>query len=457
MTSIDLSSPRRVHLVGIGGAGMSAIASVLVTMGHRVTGSDLKAAGTERLRALGVGIEVGHADVNVPAGADAVAVSTAIPPDNPEVLAAIDAGIPVLRRAEILRAICSTRRTIAVAGTHGKTTTSSMLALVLIEADLHPSFIIGGNVNEIGTGAAWDDGEWLVVEADESDGTFLELGAEVAIVTSVEADHLDHYATRAAIDEAFSTFLAQTPGAKVVCADDPGAAHHGRAHDALLYGTAPTAKMRIVDPVESRSSVSFDVVQAGELLGRVQLPVPGMHNARNATAALATAMAIGVPFDAGARALGRYAGVARRFQFRGARDGVTFVDDYAHNPGKVRAVLAAARAGGWTRIVAVFQPHLYSRTQLLAEEFGEAFVDADLVVVTDVYGAREQPLPGVTGKLIVDAILEHHPGARVAWFPGRADLARHVRGLLRPGDLCLTLSAGDLTLLPDELLGTDGR
>ena len=449
--AIDLTTPRRIHLVGIGGAGMSAYATVLVALGHTVSGSDLKDSPTlDRLRAQGIEVTVGHAAENV-AGKDVVAVSTAIRATNTEVTAANERGIPVLRRAELLSAITATRRTVAVSGTHGKTTTSSMLALVMVEAGLRPSFIVGGDVNEIGSGAAWSDGEWLVVEADESDGTFVELRAEAVVVTSVEPDHLDFYGSPAAIEDAFARFL-EAPGPKLVSADDPVAARLGRSAGAVTYGCAEDADYRIVNVTHGRSSVSFDVTKAGAPIGRLELPVPGLHNAQNATAAAVMAMLLGADFEAAARALARFGGVARRFQFRGEAAGVTFVDDYAHNPGKVAAVLAAAKNGGWRRVVCIFQPHLYSRTADLAHEFGAAFRDADVVVITDIYGAREEPRPGVTGKLIVDAITEADQGKRVVWLPRHSDLMRVVPTILRPGDLCLVAGAGDITQLPEELL-----
>jgi UDP-N-acetylmuramate--alanine ligase len=446
--TLDLSRPLAVHVVGVGGAGMSAIATVLRAMGHRVTGSDLRdSPGTDRLRALGVEVFVGHAADHV-GDVDAVTVSTAVPPGNPEVEAARARGIPVLPRAETLAAIARTRRTVAVAGTHGKTTTSSMLALVLVEAGMRPSFIIGGEVNEIGTGAVWDEGEWFVVEADESDGTFLELGPEAALVTNVEPDHLEHYGDFDGLVAAFRRFLSETPGPTVGCADDPVIA----GMSGCTYGTGSDADYRMVDVQGARSSVRFTVEHRGEVLGEIRLPVPGLHNARNACGALVTGLALGAPFEAAARALARYGGVARRFQFRGERDGVTFVDDYAHLPSEIRAALAAARDGEWKRVVAVFQPHRFSRTASLWRDFADAFVDADVVVLTDVYAAGEAPRPGVSGKLLVYSVLDAHPTARVAYLPTRPELVAYLRRLLRPGDVCLTLGAGDITSLPEELL-----
>jgi UDP-N-acetylmuramate--alanine ligase len=451
MPALDLSVPQRVHVVGVGGAGMSAIATVLAAMGHTVTGSDLKdSPGLARLRADGVEVAVGHRADNLPADADAVTISTAVPATNAEVQEAERRGIPVLRRADTLSAIAAIRRTIAVAGTHGKTTTSSMLALALVQAGLHPSFIIGGELNEIGTGAVWDEGEWFVVEADESDGTFLELHPEAALVTNVEPDHLEHYGGFDALVAGFRRFVEEAPGPVVVCADDAVASTLGGG--ATTYGTSEAAAYRMVDVVSGRSSVHFAVEHGGERLGEVALPVPGLHNARNACGALVMALLVGASFDAAAQALGRYGGVARRFQFRGERDGVTYVDDYAHLPTEVRAALAAARDGGWRRVVCVFQPHRYSRTAALWQDFADAFTDADLLVVTDVYPSGEAPRPGVSGKLVVNAVLGAHPISRVAYLPHHHDWAPYLRHVLRPGDLCLTLGAGDLTALPDELL-----
>jgi UDP-N-acetylmuramate--alanine ligase len=454
--ALDLARPTRIHVVGIGGSGMSAIASVLATMGHRVTGSDLKPSpGLERLRSLGVVAVVGHHPDNV-GDADVVTVSTAIPPTNPEVLEAARRGIPVLARAEALAAISATRRAIAVAGTHGKTTVSSMLALVLIEAGLRPSFIVGGDINELGSGAAWSDSEWLVVEADESDGTFLHLAPEVAVVTNVEPDHLDYYGDVAHLEAAFSDFLAGAVAARIVCADDAVASRLGQLVGATTYGLSVGAGYRMTDLVTDRSGSHFDVSHAGAPLGRMTLAVPGAHNARNACGALVAGLAVGASFDDARRALERYGGVARRFEFRGEGSGVTFVDDYAHLPTEVRAALAAAKDGKWSRVVAVFQPHRYSRTAALWADFADAFVDADMLVVTDIYPAGEAPRPGVSGRLIVDAVLASHPGQDAVFLPGHRQLVAHLRRILEAGDLCLTLGAGDLTGLPDELLGELG-
>jgi len=455
---IDLGTPQGIHIIGVGGAGMSAIAEVLAAMGHRVTGSDLKAsAALDRLAPQGVGVAVGHDAANLGADVAVVARSTAIPDRNVEVVAARERGIAVRSRADILSAIAAQRSTIAVAGTHGKTTTSSMLALVLVAADLHPSFIIGGDVNEIGTGAVWDDGEWFVIEADESDGTFLRLPRAAAIVTNVEPDHLEHWGGFEPLLEAFETFLTGTDGPTVVCADDPIARELGARSGSVSYGLHEDADYRMRDVVGSREGTTFGLWRGDEHLGDLHLPIAGLHNARNAAGAAVMALELGAPFAAAADALGRFAGVARRFQYRGEVHGITFVDDYAHLPTEVEAALEAASAGAWARTVCVFQPHRYSRTAALWPTFRDAFEGADLLVVTDVYASGEAPRPGISGRLIVQAVLDAHPWHRVAYLPHRGDLVTFLGQELRHGDLCLTLGAGDLTTLPDELVARLGE
>jgi len=452
---IDLTRPGAVHLVGIGGAGMSAIALILLEMGHAVSGSDLKdSPALDRLRALGARVAIGHHRENL-ADAPVVAVSSAIAPTNPEVEEAQRLGVPVVSRAEILSAIAALRRTVAVSGTHGKTTTTSMLALILIEAGLQPSFLIGGEVNEIGTNAAWSAGDLFVVEADESDGTFLRLGAELAVVTNVEADHLEYYGSLEALTGAFSSFLSSAERA-IVCVDDERVRRIAPP-GAVGYGFSPDAEFRISAFSGGRSLISFELSRGPERLQPFSVPVPGAHNALNAAAAVATATLLGVSPEVARRALGRFTGVARRFQFRGEAGGVTFVDDYAHLPAEVAATLAAARQGGWRRVVAVFQPHRYSRTESVGSQFADAFVDADLVVITGIDAAGEVPRPGITAKIVLDAVLGAHHETAAAYLPQREELVSYLLGALRPGDCCVTLGAGDLTNLPDELLARIAR
>ena len=452
-THVDLAELTAIHVVGAGGAGMNAIAAVLLSMGHSVSGSDLReSAGVNRLRSMGARIEVGHDASNI-GNASLICRSTAVPDSNVEILAALDAGRVVLSRAEILAAICSNKQTIAVAGTHGKTTTSSMLALALTAAGLEPSFIVGGDLNDIGSGAVWNDqGELFVVEADESDGTFLKVGAATAIVTNLESDHLDYFGDYNALVQAFTEFLDAVDGPRIVCIDDPGAA--GLATEVggcLTYGTTEGADYRVVGINSSRYASNFEVIRGGKRITKCDLPVPGIHNVLNATAAFATAVEMGADPDLVTTALARFAGVARRFEFRGEHQGVVYVDDYAHLPTEVSAVLAAARTGDWERIVAVFQPHRYSRTAELWREFGDSFVDADHIVLTGIYSAGESPRPGITGDLLVRAILDDHPKSSVTYLPGREQVADYLDSILRPGDLCLTMGAGDLTSVADEV------
>jgi UDP-N-acetylmuramate--alanine ligase len=456
---LDLGGAARAfHIVGVGGGNMNTIASVLAAMGHRVSGSDQKASPVlDRLERQGVRTYIGHAAANV-RDVDAVAFSTAVQQDNVELAEARRRDVPTLSRADILAAICRTRRTLAVSGTHGKTTTTAMLAAILVGTGTDPSYMVGGELADGQGGAHWGTGAWLVVEADESDGTFLRLPAEGVIVTSVEADHLDHYGDLATLEGAFAQFVAQAPGPKVVCLDDAGAAQlatHAGAPPVVSYGTAAGADCRARDVELAACSARFAVTAAGRDLGSFQLALPGLYNVRNATAALAMATAIGVEPDVARAALAGYRSVGRRFELRGTSHGVTYIDDYAHNPGKVRAVLAAARVGGWGRVVAVFQPHRYTRTASLWPEFAGAFADADMVVVTGIYAAGEPPLPGVTGRLVADAVRAACPGLAVEYAEERSDLVQLLRRRLQPGDLCLTMSAGDLTTLPDELLAEE--
>jgi UDP-N-acetylmuramate--alanine ligase len=450
--TLDLHVPRRIHIVGIGGAGMSAIALVLSAMGHTVSGSDLKeSVVAERLRSHGIAVAVGHREENLGA-IDAVTYSPAVPESNPEIMAAREGGVLVVPRSGTLAAICATRRCLAVAGTHGKTTTASMLSLILVEAGMRPSFVIGADVNEVGTNAVWDQGEWLVVEADESYGTFQAIQPDVAVLTNVEPDHLDFYGTFEQLRGAFGAFVAGAREGAVVSADDRHAASIGQQYDSISVGLEEGATYAMADMAQSRSSVSFSLRGPDGPLGVLRVGVPGLHNARNAAMATVAAMRAGAPFGAAQSALARFTGVTRRFEFRGEANGVTFVDDYAHLPSEVRAVLATAKAGGWDRVVAVFQPHRFSRTAALALQFGTAFADADALVVTDIYSAGEDPVPGVSGRLVADAVRTQDPRLPVTYAPGWEEMRRMVASMLRPGDLCFTMGAGDLTTLPDQLM-----
>jgi len=451
---LDLSRPRRVHVVGVAGAGMSAIALVLARMGHAVSGSDIKSAAVlERLAAAGVDVHVGNRAQHVPIDADAVVYSTAIPRTNVELVAAAERGIPVLHRSIALASLAATRRTIAVAGSHGKTTAASMLALILRSAGWSPSFVIGGEVNEVGSNAAFGEGEWLVVEADESDGTFLHLSPQAALVTNIEPDHLDHYGNFDTLVRAFERFVASVDGPIVCCADDAVARRIAARRPAIrTYGVSPGADYRVVDEVVDARGCRFTLVVDDRERSAIAVPA-GVEASTNAAGAIAIALELGVDVEAAVRALAAFGGVARRFQYRGERDGVTFIDDYAHLPTEVGSAIAAARQGPWRRVVVVFQPHRYTRTASIGAQFADSFTDADALVLTDVYPAGETPIPGVSGQVILRAVLDRHPALPVAYLPRHADLVPVPARYARAGDLVLTLGAGDLTTMPDVWLG----
>jgi UDP-N-acetylmuramate--alanine ligase len=455
--ALDLTAPRRLHVVGVGGAGMSAYAAILAELGHAVSGSDLRELPRfERLRLLGVTCLVGQRAEHITPDLDAVIISSAVPERNVEVRTARELGIPVVTRADALAGIVASRRGIGVAGTHGKTTTSSMLTMILRTADLHPSFLIGSEMHEVGTNEGLDSGEWLVVEADESDGTFLRLPLDAAVVTNVDNDHLWFWGDLDALRAAFAEFVAAVPGPIALCADDPFLRDLAECHPgAVTYGWHDSARYRARDYRGGPRGCAFVLERDGEELGELQLPVLGRHNAQNAAGATALALELGAGFDAARRALAGFGGVARRFQHRGDLDGVAIFDDYALLPPEIDATIQAAREAGYRRVVAVFQPFRYSRTEVMWAEFAHAFTHADQVILTDVCGFHERPIPGITGRLLVKAVLEAHPDLPVAYFPHRADLARLVTAYAQPGDVILTLGGGDITTLPDELLARE--
>lgn len=448
-----LDVPRRVHIVGVGGPGMSPIAIVLTGMGHRVGGSDVReSVTTQRLRALGVEVHIGHDVAHVTPDVDLVVATTAVDDDHIELVEARRLGRPVVRRTTLLAAITASKRTIAVSGTHGKTTTSAMLSVILDVAGLRPSFLVGGEITQLGTSGRWDVGDWFVLEADESDGSGFTVPHEVAVVTNVEADHLEFHGSFDNLQSAFARFLSTTTGPTLACLDDPVAARLGAAVGADTYGFTVGARFRIDGLTTRRTRSEFMVMVDESPVGRVVLPFAGAHNAANATAALAVAFHIGVDPATAIAALAGFGGVGRRFEPRGAAAGVTFVDDYGHLPTEVAAVITAARDGGWERVVAVFQPHRFSRTEALGVEFADAFVGADLVVLADIYPAGEEPRPGVDGRIVVDAVRAAHPDQHVVYVRDRADLAAQVAELVGDGDLCLTIGAGDITALADEVM-----
>ncbi|KQY20542.1 UDP-N-acetylmuramate--alanine ligase [Cellulomonas sp. Root485] len=459
----------RVHLVGVGGAGMSAIAALLAARGVVVSGSDAAdGPALPALRAAGVDVHVGHEAALVD-GVDTVVISSAVRETNPELARARERGLRVLHRSEALASLMVDRDAVAVAGAHGKTTTSAMIATALLHAGADPSFAIGGTVfsadGPLGGGRD-GAGRAFVAEADESDGSFLAYAPLVAVVTNVEPDHLDHYGSTEAFEDVFVQFAGRirSGGTLVVCTDDPGAARlvtrvrdtlAAREVSVVTYGTSPDADVVVGELRADAGRWAFELT-AGDLTTTVRLAFPGAHNALNAAAAWAAARRLGVP-DA-ADGLAAFRGTGRRFEDRGTVGGVRVVDDYSHHPTEVAALLRGARSVvGDGRVIALFQPHLYSRTRTFAVEFGAAFDLADVVVVTDVYGAREDPDPSVTGALIVDNVPT--PG-KASFVPDRFEAARVVAAAARPGDLVLTVGAGDVTLLAPvvlDALAADGR
>jgi UDP-N-acetylmuramate--alanine ligase len=458
---------RHIHFVGIGGVGMSGIAEILANLGYTVSGSDQKRSeAIERLERLGVKVFVGHEAANVE-GAHVVVYSSAVARDNVELAVARQRQIPVIPRAEMLAELMRLKYGIAVAGTHGKTTTTSMVGTVLAEGRLDPTIVVGGRVLSLGTNARLGQGEYLVAEADESDGSFLKLTPTVAVVTTVDAEHLDHYATLAAVRDAFVAFLNKVPfyGAAIVCLDEPNVQLLlPRVEKRVItYGLESGADL-VARRVQLAGLTSrFEVVHRGTPLGECALRVPGRHNVANALAAIAVGLDLEIPFATIQKALAAFAGVQRRFQVRGHAAGVTVVDDYGHHPAEIRATLAAAKAGFDGRVVAVFQPHRYTRTFHLRDEFATAFNQADVLVVLDIYAAGETPIEGVSAADLAERIRAH--GHRNVTYLGgdRARLLDHLRDITRPGDLVLTLGAGDVGQLGPALLArleagrADGR
>ena len=450
----------RLHVVGAGGPGMSAIAIVLTQMGHEVSGSDIReSAVLDALRTAGVRVNVGH-DAQVVVGCDAVTFSPAIPSNNIELAAAYQNGISVITRAQMLADICTKKTSIGVAGTHGKTTTSSMLMLMLADAGMQPSFIIGGDVLDVGTGAKWSKGPLLVVEADESDGTHRQLPLAGTILTNIDSDHLDHFGTVDGILAGFDEYLYGIDGLKVLCLDDARCAQLAGKHRSTTYGIDSEADVRAIHIVFDHGAAEFDVQSRSDAggeyrtLGHVVLPLRGQHNVLNALGALTMAMGLGVTFESVTQTLNRFGGVARRFDLRGVDSGVTFVDDYAHLPAEIESVLKGARdaSDSWIRVVAVFQPNRYNRMSILSPSYADAFLGADVVVITDIYPSGTTPIPGVTGKLVVNAVLDTHPRAEVVWLPHRTQLVNYLAARLRSGDLCISMGCGDIASLPDEVV-----
>ena len=453
---------RRIHFVGAGGVGMSGLAEILLlSTPLEISGCDRETGeNTDRLAGLGAKILFGHDPAHL-WDVDLVVISSAVDDSNPEVAAARERGIPVIRRAQMLGQIMRLKQGIAVAGTHGKTTTTSLVGMILTEAGFDPTIVVGGRVRILGTNARLGRGDFLVAEADEYDRSFLELTPDVAVITNVEADHLDCYRDLSDIVDAFVLFANRVPfyGAVIACLDDPGVgAVLPRVEKRVVtYGESPQAHLRARNIALEASGTRFEAWDSEQgLLGEVQLPLPGRHNVANALAAIAVGRELLVPFAEIARALAGFTGVVRRFEKKGERDGVLVVDDYAHHPTELAATLSAARqVYPERRLVALFQPHLYSRTRDFAADFGRALLGADVAVVTDIYPSREKPLPGVTGQLVVQAAKES--GHRnLLYIVDKKKVIERLERLLKPGDLLLTMGAGDVVRFGEGYLAGEG-
>lgn len=439
----------RIHIIGAGGAGMSGLARLLAQSGHRVSGSDL-VAGRPLLDLEEVGVEVwaGHRPERL-GDVDLAVRSSAVGDNDPEVRAVAAAGRPVWARPDLLAAITAGIPTLGATGTHGKTTTTALLVTAVGALGRSPSFVVGGQLVDHGTNAAHADPDLLILESDEAFGTFQHVHHRGLVVTNVEPEHLDHFGDVAALDDAFVDVMRRVQGPVLACLDDPGAERALARAGGISYGLGGGAQWRVSDVEEGPLEVAFMLTSH---LGSwpVRVGRPGLHMARNAAGVLGLIGELGWDVEAAAAGLAGFSGVARRFQLRARVDGVTFIDDYAHHPTEVLATLRTARLGDWNRIWVVFQPHLYSRTAALANEFGQAFDGVDELVVTDVYGSREAPVPGVSGRLVADAA-RARTGARVRFVPHLREVPAAIARDLQPGDLVLTLGAGDITLIVDEL------
>jgi UDP-N-acetylmuramate--alanine ligase len=456
-TGISAPKPlRSFHFIGIGGAGMSGIALVLRKRGYEVTGSDLKPSRyVTLLEEEDVTVSIGHSAGNLD-HPDVVVISSAVPSHNVELQEAQRKGLLVVKRAQALAWLMDGGRGVAVCGTHGKTTTTSMMSTVLVGAGLDPTFLVGGELNDLGSNARYGEGELVVCEADESDGSLLLLRPEVAVLTNMELDHHSNYLHIDDVEKVFSAFMDRLPadGMFVWCDEDERVRRlAGQVScKARSYGFADTADYQARAVEAKHPGNSFEIWNKGQKLADATLNVPGSHNVLNAMACFATLYELGVEADKIVEGLASFSGAVRRFQLKGVRDGVTVVDDYAHHPTELLATLRAAREGEWSRVIAVFQPHLYSRTEFLHNEFAEALLEADLAVVTDVYGAREDPKPGVSGKLIVDSMLGMVKNKPIAYLPRQGSIVEYLRRTTSPGDIVLTLGAGDVHRVGERFL-----
>lgn len=446
---------KRIHFVGIGGIGMSGIAEVLLNLGYRVSGSDLRSSEvTEHLQELGASIVEGHRAENV-GQAEVVVTSSAVHDDNPEVRAAYEKKIPVIRRAEMLAELMRMKAGIGIAGTHGKTSTTSMVGQVLTKAGLDPTLVIGGKVRYLGTNAKLGTGQYLVAEADEFDRSFLKLAPVIAVITTIEAEHLDCYKDLDEIKNAFVEFANKVPfyGAIIACLDERGvqAIMPRLEKRCITYGLSSQAELQARNIKFHGMRTSYEVHNGKGYLGNIDLNVPGVHNVKNSLAAVAVGLDMEIPFETIASALSEFNGVYRRFEIKGEKNGALVIDDYGHHPTEIEATLKAAKDAFSRRVIAVFQPHLYSRTRDFYSEFGGAFFQADVLVVTDVYPARESPIEGVSGELIARAAREK--GHRnVHYIADKRMIPEELARLVKPDDIVITLGAGDINKYGEEFL-----
>jgi UDP-N-acetylmuramate--alanine ligase len=444
---IGLRTKRNVHFIGIGGVGMSGLAEFLFATGYAVTGSDRQASvTTRRLEALGVKVQYDHLPGLVKS-ADIVVFSSAIKIDNQEIQYTVGHTIPLLRRAEVLGELMRMKFSVAIAGTHGKTTTTSLIGQILHDAGWNPTVIVGGILRHYDTNALVGTGDVLVAEADEFDRSFLKMYPSIAVVTNIEEDHLDCYSGIDDIVNAFRQFADIVPfyGALVACIDEPRVAEilGGYSKPVITYGLRPDADYTAKNVGFGPGGAHYDAYRRGEMLGRVTLPIPGMHNVKNSLAACAVAAELDVPFEVIARSLEAFAGVKRRFEIVGVAAGVTVIDDYAHHPSEIRATIAAAKGAGYKNVIAVFQPHLYTRTRDFMDGFASALSEADFVVVTSIYKSREEPIPGISGKTIVEKIIGLGHG-RARYVENKETIAEMVKTECLPGEAVVVMGAGDI-------------
>jgi UDP-N-acetylmuramate--alanine ligase len=451
------TSIKKLHFVGIGGIGMSGIAEILIDQGFTVTGSDRAGSdNTERLAALGAHVYLGHQASNVEPDVDALVYSSAIPPDNPEIVLARQRNIPVIRRAEMLAEVMRLKYGIGIAGTHGKTTTTSMVSLVLMEGGVDPTVIVGGRLHGLaGSNARMGKGEFIVVEADEYDRSFLSITPTIAVLTTLETDHLDCYRDLEDIKSAFIQFASKVPfyGFVVLCLDEPALQDIMPMikKKIITYGLNGQADLQAVDITHKRNRTHFTVLQNGRELGEVELQIPGKHNVQNALAAITVGLELQVPFAKVKAGIEKFTGVFRRWEVKAEIGDLMVVDDYAHHPTEIKATLAGVKAGWRRRVICVFQPHLYSRTRDFYDEFGRSFFNADVLVVTDVYPAREEPIQGVSGELIVNAAKEvGHK--HVEYIADKTRVPAFLMSMKQPGDIIITMGAGDIWRFGEEFI-----